>query len=122
MQTDNVNTYSLNTGKHVIDIVVDPNAWNMEDVADIASSVEETELPVYFSIGPNPVNDVLNVYFLNPVNGMREITIFDLNGRKIYQLSSRENNLRVGTDDFANGVYLISASDGENTLMKRFIK
>ena len=121
-QTDNVNIFSVYTGKYVTSIDVDPEAWTMEKIDGISVTVEETELPVYFTIGPNPVKDVLNIYFLNNRNDLREIKIMDLSGKMLYQEESANSSVHVYTNELANGVYLVQVSDGNNTLFRRFVK
>ena len=95
MQTDNLNTFEVFTGKEVTGVTVDPEAWTMEKVDNISVTLEETELPVYFSMGPNPVNDLLNIFFLNPSNTKRELTVLDISGKTIYQDFSFEDQLRI---------------------------
>lgn len=121
-QTDNFNHFELYTGKDVLGVIVDPEDWTMEKVSGISVTLEETEMPIYFSVGPNPVQDVMNIYFLNPSNRLREITIHDISGKMIYNNTSKQNHIGIDASSFNKGVYFVTVSDGTNQLVKRFIK
>jgi len=121
-QTDNLNEFTVYTGKQVTNIEVDPEEWTMEKVGSISVMVEESESPVYFTIGPNPVKDALNVYFLNTANNQKEIRITDLSGKLISTIQSPEKQIRINTSGFAQGVYFIQTTDGKHNFIRKFVK
>jgi len=122
-QTENLNLFSINTGKTVDSIQVDPNHWTMEKVNSIIiDDIEETEKPIYFTIGPNPVTEHLNIYFLNPSNEIKEITITDISGKNVLQTGTTDRQLQLNTSEFNNGVYIVSVSDGDGVFVRRFVK
>jgi aminopeptidase N len=121
-QSDNLNEFDVYTGKTTVSFEVDPNNWTMEKVESITVVVEEKESPVYFSIGPNPADGYLNIFMLNPSSQNKQIDILDISGKLIYQTSTIESKKTVNTSLLPAGVYLVRVSDGQNTLVKRFIK
>jgi aminopeptidase N len=121
-QTDNLNEFDVFTGKTTISFEVDPNNWTMEDVQSITVVIEEKDSPVYFSVGPNPATDFLNVFMLNPTSKTKEIDIIDISGKEMYHTSTIENKITVNTSSLAAGVYLVRVNDGQNSLVRRFIK
>ena len=101
---------------------VDPYDWTMEKVNSITVNIEETEKPTYFTIGPNPVNDYLTVYFLNPTNNALEVKITDISGKTLISEHTWQEKLTLNTSSLNNGVYLVVVSDGKDSMVKKFIK
>lgn len=122
MQTDNINHFELYTGKDVLGVIVDPYEWTMEKVSGVSVTLEETKLPVYFSVGPNPLKDQMNIYFLNPSNNVREISIYDIAGKLVYTSTSEQDQIKIDATQFRNGVYLVKVFDGNNEFVRRIIK
>lgn len=122
MQTDNINHFEINTGKEVLGVIVDPYEWTMEKVSGVSVTLEETKLPVYFSVGPNPLKDQMNIYFLNPSNNVREISIYDIAGKLVYTSTSDQEQITIDATQFGNGVYLVKVFDGSNEFVRRIIK
>ena len=122
-QTDNSNFFSIYTGKTVTAIQVDPDHWTMEKVNSvIIDDIKETGNPIYFTIGPNPVTNHLNIYFLNPSNEIKEITIADISGKTVFLTKTTDKHLRLNTSELNSGVYMVSVSDGTDVLVRRFVK
>lgn len=121
-QTDNINEFSVYTGKDVANIIVDPEEWTMEKVGSITVTIEETATPVYFTIGPNPVNDVLNVYFLNNSNIQKEIRITDLSGKTLSTTKSASKKISINTSGLSKGAYFVKVNDGQFDMIRTFIK
>jgi aminopeptidase N len=121
-QTDNLNEFEVYLGKKVAAVQVDPNNWTMEKVSSLVVGLQETDKQVYFTIGPNPVHDYLNVYFLHPSNEMKEVSLSDISGKIILQTNTNNQQLRLNTSSLNSGVYIVSVTDGKDVLVKRFIK
>jgi aminopeptidase N len=121
-QTDNVNEFSVYTGKTVAVIQIDPNNWTMELVNSISVGIEETEKPVYFTLGPVPADDHINVYFLNPSGNTKTIKVTDISGKILTEAQSRDKHVRLNISGLAKGVYLVSVDDGSDMLVKKFVK
>jgi len=121
-QTQNFNAFEVYTGKYVKSIEVDPNNWTFEIVDSLLATPEEKELPVFFSLGPNPVKDVLNIYFLNPSHNQREITLSDISGKTITHIASDNNQIQIDLSSFEKGVYFVRVTDGKHSMVKRVIR
>jgi aminopeptidase N len=122
-QTDNVNEFVIPIDTPVYDFYsVDPDNWTMEFVDGISVIVEETSSPAYFTIGPNPASDYINVYFLNKTTGGRSLVINDISGRKVFETEIKDNSERINISSLPKGVYTILSSDGNQQVVKRFIK
>ena len=122
-QTENINQFTIYTGKTVTSIQIDPDHWTMEKVNSIIiDDIEETEKPIYFTIGPNPVTNLLHIYFLNPSNKTKEISITDISGKTVLLTKTTDNQLHLTTSEINSGVYIISVFDGDDVLVRRFIK
>ncbi len=122
-QTENINQFTIYTGKTVTAIQVDPDHWTMEKVNSIIiDDIEETEKPIYFTIGPNPVTNHLNIYFLNPSNEIKEITVTDISGKTVLLTKTTDKQLHLNTSEISSGVYIVSVSDGNDVLVRRFVK
>lgn len=121
-QTDNLTFFEVQLDQDVTGITVDPNNWTMEKVSSISVNIENPELPVFFSMGPNPVENNLNIYFLNPTQKQRQIHISDISGKLIYSESSFLDRISIDLSHFTKGVYFVAVSDDENTLVRKIIK
>ena len=90
----------------------------------------ETNTNEFFNavIYPNPVSEALNIEFSNLVNAKTTLAIFDATGRMVLSqnvaLSTGKQQVRINTDKFPSGFYLIKISDnsGRFESQYRFIK
>jgi hypothetical protein len=121
-QTDNLNNFIVFMGKQVVDVTVDPKNWTMESVESLTVVVDEiSSLPV-FSIGPNPVNNTLNVFFSESENAEREFHISDLSGKEIRAIRNSNKHVSLDVSALPKGVYLLKVVEGESVRVKRFVK
>lgn len=121
-QTDNLNVFSMGFDKKVINVEVDPEQWSLEQILNISSIEEEVLFPMYFTVGPNPVKNKLNVYFLDTDSISRSIVIYNLAGQQVFNEHTSDTYLEINTSDFRSGVYFLSVSDGNDVVTKKFIK
>ena len=121
-QTDNFNHFTVYTGKDVVDVTVDPNNWTMEEVESLTVVVDELSSPAYFSLGPNPMVNTLNVYFSNPENTLHEILLSDLSGKEIFRTSIADKHVYLDVSGLPKGVYLVHVTDGNNVVVKKVVK
>ena len=76
-----------------------------------------------FTLYPNPVRDDLNLK-LNTNLQKADITIYDLQGRQIYNTSIKEvsNSMKVALPEtIRNGIYLIKVSEGQQAQTSQLI-
>lgn len=121
-QTDNLNEFSVYTGKEVTDIEIDPEDWTMEKTGSISVTIDESETPGYFTIGPNPVKNYLNIYFFNSSYKQREILITDLSGKSVLRQKSNEKQIRINTSELPHGIYFVQTIGGNKNLIRKFVK
>lgn len=121
-QNANIQNFAVELPKQVVSMSVDPNNWTFERVNTITVIIEETNNPNYFAFGPNPANDLINIYLLNPDGRERKAQICDLSGRILTEQSFTEANHQVDVSWLKAGAYLINISDEKQHLSKRFIK
>jgi len=121
-QTDNLNVFSMEFDQRVINVEVDPEQWTLEETLNISNIEEIVLLPMYFTIGPNPVKNKLNVYFLNADSAEHNITIYNLAGQQVFSNKTSDIHFEVNTFAFRSGVYFISVSNGNDVITKKFVK
>ena len=91
------------------------------EVGSISIGIEETENPVYFTYGPNPARESLNLFMLNTTEEV-QISIQDMTGRVIMQARKSGATIKLNTSELPKGSYLIRLQDGESTFTRRFVK
>ena len=72
---------------------------------------------VSFTMYPNPAKDYLII------DGIADagLEIYNLNGQLMLSSVSKENQLKIDLSRFANGLYLVKVSNGNNTLVKKLV-
>lgn len=121
-QTDNLNVFSMEFNQKVTSVEVDPEQWTMEEVISISSIGEIEVSNTYFTIGPVPVENKLNVYFLNTDSVPRSITIYNLAGQQVYSTETNDIHFEFDASVLRSGVYFISVSNGSDVITKKFVK
>jgi aminopeptidase N len=121
-QTDNFNQFTLDIPGEPGGIMVDPNNWVLNKTGSISVGIEETENPAYFSFGPNPVRDELNIYMANTTYREVHISIHDMTGRTMLESRNSGETINLNTSSLPQGSYLIRVRDGEHHISKRFVK
>lgn len=121
-QTQNVNSFTVETGKQVGLVVVDPEKWTMEKTNSIIIGIDEMKSPAYFTVGPNPVSDQVNVYFPNNADYSRTIELTDLQGKMIYSIQTFDDQITINTQDLPKGIYMMHVSDGQFSANRKLVK
>ena len=71
-------------------------------------------------IYPNPVNDDF-VSIISPLEGLKEIEVFSINGRKVIDISTHKSKLDVSS--LTSGFYMINVTiNGQSGVSKLIIK
>jgi uncharacterized repeat protein (TIGR03803 family) len=70
---------------------------------------------------PNPVNDWLTIS-LGELSGKKEITIIDLNGRKLESKEESGKEARFNVAPYPSGMYLVKVKAQESITTIRFVK
>lgn len=83
-----------------------------EDVTQVGASYKQID--VY----PNPVSDNATLEFVSETSNMANLLIFDLNGRKVKDMSITVqkgiNNISINVSDLKSGSYVIQLVNGSN--------
>ncbi|MEM9339111.1 MAG: T9SS type A sorting domain-containing protein, partial [Bacteroidota bacterium] len=101
-------------------------SWGLSARISQQEQVSVPTLPnteIKFSIYPNPISSGEHVYMnWSPVEEATIITAFDSMGRKVYEKTTKENNLTIPSETFQHkGLYFISTSvDGR--MLKVLVK
>ena len=88
--------------------------------ADAPMSINDPEDVLNLRIYPNPVNDGY-VNILSPVNGIKYVEVFDINGRKVIDTAINNNTLDVSSIN--SGFYMIKVTiDGQSKISKLVVR
>lgn len=75
-----------------------------------------------FLISPNPASDNFNITFNETLkSGIKNINIFDLTGRSVFQQVLNKNKTENFRCKFPPGIYLVQISDGEKVFNQKLI-
>src|SRR5690606_30716207 len=77
------------------------------------------DLAPQFHIYPNPSNGLINVSTTNIIDS---ITITDLNGRTVKQVTVGVNDVQINISDLAQGVYILNASSNGKSFTQKIVK
>lgn len=88
--------------------------WNV-------SGTGVTEGPTGVNVYPNPADDAINVDFYENLDGC-EVILYDMVGNVQYrQSSSMEKRMVIPVKQLANGLYILSLSDGQHTQYQKIV-
>jgi len=89
-------------------------------VANTVLSIEETAI-VNFEIYPNPVKDRL---FINGIENIESVTIYDISGRTVKHMSNliNLNRTEISTQHLSQGAYFVKIKAGAGELVQKVTK
>jgi hypothetical protein len=75
------------------------------------------------TIYPNPAADYLMINFAKEINTKADLEIYSTTGQLIYNsvIFAGQNNFKLNTAGFLNGIYLIKINTPENNYTQRFL-
>lgn len=73
-----------------------------------------------FSIYPNPVKDVINI--TNSVDTIENVTITDMNGRVVKNVTLGANEGQINISDLSQGVYILNAASNGKSFTQKIVK
>jgi hypothetical protein len=89
----------------------------------------EPEVPVLpgLMLGSNPVSSHLEFYYSNPVGNKLSVEVFDISGKRVaeqrFELANPgSEKFMLPVSQLASGIYIVSASDGSQSIVKKFLK
>lgn len=89
-----------------------------------SESLERTSSVTELAIAPNPAGDYLEVVYPVKNGDAALISVYDMNGRRVFndRLESENTRLDLSAMGLGNGVYLLQIKDGDTVQSKRFVK
>jgi len=67
-----------------------------------------------YQIRPNPIVDEAQLYFNNGTQQKHQLTIYDLNGRRVFTASTQDSFFELSTVDMYRGVYVFTIISEDN--------
>ncbi len=121
-QEDNYESYTLPVSGVIDSIKVDPDRWILEKLNTVIHDIEEINNPLRFSIGPNPANDILNIYMAKRAVEGTKAEITDLTGKilDIHTLQGLKKSINISKLD--RGIYFLRISNNGRNFTRKFIK
>lgn len=122
-QTDNMNTFSVQLEKTVTGMEVDPNNWVLNKVGSVSSVTENRRSDAWFTFGPNPAGDIINIYLGQPRAEGATLSVMDPAGRSVIsdkQISGDRHSLDIGF--LSPSIYYIVVRSGNDSFVRKLIK
>jgi hypothetical protein len=87
------------------------------------SGIENKTQDANLSIYPNPANDIVDVYFEDPIGSVGNLTLFDATGKLVsrIQLPGNSNSHSLDVSTLNPGVYFIVLEDDQNVSKAKLI-
>ena len=104
------------------DIFFDYNApVNTGIVNTIFQSLSSTifNLDKSISVSPNPATSIVNI---NSINAIKNIQLYDVQGRLLQTKLSNESNTKIDITDKTNGVYFLKITTEQGSKIEKIIK
>ncbi|MEO9532541.1 MAG: T9SS type A sorting domain-containing protein [Crocinitomicaceae bacterium] len=105
----------------------DSVVWGVGDSGYVVVNTPPTSLSVWeydqlveFNLFPNPTNNVLNIELVGAGSNLRQITIYDLSGKKLMDLNPIQKQIDVSS--LTTGVYLLEVKTDAGCKTNRFVK
>jgi aminopeptidase N len=111
--------YNFYFNRSISAITLDKDGWILKKVTNILDTFSGNDSKPYeFNLEqnyPNPFNNSTKIYFTIPEKGYVKINIYDINGRKVKELSSKEyekgrHSINFSGDGLPSGTYLYELS------------
>jgi len=98
------------------------NSWSNEEQVRYLGVNDNVNLDA-ISYGPNPVNDILNIYFPSS-NKTIDLSVYNNIGNSILQLNKTNltNIVTISTVNWSSGLYFVRLTDGANNKVINVIK
>ncbi|MDA3944815.1 MAG: M1 family aminopeptidase [Bacteroidetes bacterium] len=121
-QEENVQHFALSLNKTVTSVQVDPDNWTFERVNSIVvGNNAEVKSENYFSVYPNPVNNLLNIAFTT-ANETRTLVLRNAAGQIVANKQLSELNNQLDTGALPKGIYFIEIYSPSGRSVKKLIK
>jgi hypothetical protein len=97
--------------------------WEYTPDSACTTGIEELSTSNFqFTISPNPANQYTVISIQSSGNKKINITVTDVNGKKVYETQTKTSNFKLQTSNFSNGIYFVEVNDGKDKAVKKFLK
>lgn len=100
--------------------VYDANGCSTTGTVTVIITGMDENIASHIAVSPNPATNILHVS-LNKVFDV-EYSIFDLQGKKVYESKSNSDEAIIHVESLAKGLYTIQIKTNEFTTRRKFIK
>lgn len=104
-------------GEHLLDI----NNITIDTVLN-HDGLEDRTVEPNILLYPNPANDVVNICIQDVIASLKEVELYDINGRRLRAAKGSGQQVQISVSDLARGMYFVKIYCGENAVVKRFVK
>ena len=101
---------------YTVNITASKNSLSSSMYAEILSHENPS-----FNIYPNPANDFVNIN-LPDNSGNVHVTIYNMTGTVVRNISITNNSNKINVSDIASGVYTVVINDGNKIVTEKLIK
>jgi hypothetical protein len=113
--TFNYQNFALDISFKVDTIIINPNADIITAQSVARSQKQENISQFYFSVIPNPANDVININF-NQLQNNFELQLLDMNGKLVVNQKYQEAQfIQIPASSINDGIYFIKATGKDFT-------
>ena len=105
--------------------ICDPHPNSMYGAVTVLGTASTSEINNFeFEIYPNPVIDIVNLYFENNFENMFKVEIYDALGRLSFTQNkfSTQNKLSLNISELERGIYIMKLYNNNKISVKRIIK
>ncbi len=88
---------------------------NFGDTTDVGIK-ENTKLSSKVGLYPNPAKRFVNVDLTEMNRYYNKLEIINIEGKEVYSLSISEKTVKINTENFAKGVYMVQVKDGSKLI------
>jgi aminopeptidase N len=118
-QGSNNETYKIYLPVTATSIIIDPNFWLIQKNF-INVGIEENNVPLAFSIFPNPATDKINIDCQD--KQCLNLSVYNIVGELVLQRELDGNTNEVDIRSLAKGVYIIKVSGADWTVQEKLVK
>jgi aminopeptidase N len=120
-QDANLNSFTVPVSKTIYEIEFDPKQWILHKLNSLSLGLEEQENPVYFTLGPNPAKDHVNIFFSHYQGKTIKVIISDITGRAVLYEELANSSHLIDVGNLTAGIYQVTVTDGFAKLNKKLI-
>jgi glucose/arabinose dehydrogenase len=97
------------------------NIYSVQDTSSI-SDIGKSNIKNNIRIYPNPFSDNLYVEIDQDRSDLKQLTVYDVYGREVFQTSDLKNNISLNLDFLPRGIYMMTLKTGGITEFRELLK